>query len=295
MNRLIGPISASRENPSSSTYSRVRLRCRNLTLLDLGPLKTIPSQPLTRRLRIAWSFRRVQRREPAVPGGLPRGVLLALGLLALGVLVFTYFDLRDQRPWKRVVLLGLRALALGGALLLLLEPALELRHVSKIRNHVVVLLDDSLSMTLPDDEDRTRWEEAALAVADARERFAQPDEDHYFELFRFGETVRPSSPDDLAGAAPESRGTLLLEALTDLADRYPAASSAASSSSATAPTAGRSPAECAPVRCSTPRRGPSSKGSTRRCTPSRSATPARCATWPSSACWSTTLPSSETA
>jgi uncharacterized membrane protein len=154
-------------------------------------------------------------------GGLPRGVLLVLALLALGVLVFSFFDLKDQRPWKRAVLLGLRALALGGALLLLLEPALELRHVTKIRNHVVVLVDDSLSMTLPHDPESTRWAQATGAVTDARERFAQPDEDHYFALFRFGETVRPSTPGELESAVPGSRATHLLEALNDIAERFP--------------------------------------------------------------------------
>ena len=59
-------------------------------------------------------------------------------------------------------------------------------------------------MTLPHDGDQSRWDAARAAIQDASGLLAQPDEQHYYELFRFDEELRPSDLEDMAsGESPE--------------------------------------------------------------------------------------------
>ena len=155
-------------------------------------------------------------------GGLPRGVLWLALFVAVVVLVLSWADLKELGRGRRITVLVLRGLVLILALLVLLEPALELRHVTRIKNHVAVLMDTSHSMTLPDDADSTRWESAQAFLAGAESLVTEPNEDHIFEVFRFDDTLTPSSVEDIQSlAAPEGRGTEILEALQAISERYP--------------------------------------------------------------------------
>jgi hypothetical protein len=77
-------------------------------------------------------------------GDFPTWVIWTLGLLAVAVLIFSWFDLADIRGRRRGLLMALRGMALFSALFLLLEPSLELRNVTRIRNHVAVLIDSKI-------------------------------------------------------------------------------------------------------------------------------------------------------
>ena len=155
-------------------------------------------------------------------GGLPRWVLWLLIAVGVAVLVFSWFDLRDLKGRRRFVAMTLRTSVLVLGLSLLIEPALELRHVTRIKNHVVFLVDDSLSMSLPHDDQTTRWQGAQNFLIYGSELFSQPDEEHLFEVLRFGDEVVPSTFEDVASTErPDAEGTQILEALQSISEMYP--------------------------------------------------------------------------
>jgi hypothetical protein len=82
-------------------------------------------------------------------GDWSRGWIAAALTLALVVLLITWLDTAELNRRRRVILTTLRALTLGAAILLLLEPTLELRHVNKLKNEVAILVDSSASGALP--------------------------------------------------------------------------------------------------------------------------------------------------
>ncbi len=150
-------------------------------------------------------------------------VLILLGLLGAAVLGLSWYDLRDMSPLRRGVLVGLRLLVYAIAVVLLLEPAVELKHVTKIKNHVAVLVDTSRSQTLQVDEGETRLGRAqAFLQRDAVQRLlTTPHEDHLFDLFTFDQGVNPTT---LQGAVDpklpaEGDATRILEAVEDVTNR----------------------------------------------------------------------------
>ena len=162
-------------------------------------------------------------------GGYNRGQLLFVGdwgggwiaaalLLAAVVLVITWFDTAELSRARRVTLTALRAATLGAAILLLLEPTLELRQVNKLRNEVAILLDTSASGALPGLGDKPRATVAADALRANATFLAAPNEDHPCRLCSFGETATALSATELTGssgplAQPEGGATRILEAM----------------------------------------------------------------------------------
>ena len=62
--------------------------------------------------------------------------LAVLTLLGIAVVALSWVDLRDMRGGRRWTLISLRTLVYVLAVVILLEPALELRNVTKIKNKV---------------------------------------------------------------------------------------------------------------------------------------------------------------
>jgi len=105
---------------------------------------------------------------------LPRGDgLLALLVVAACVItgLFVLYRLEAKRLSRasRLMLTGLRLLVVGLAALMLLEPAVVLRKVEPVRSNLLVLVDESQSMTL-----RDAWAEPEVARATA-EALGLPD------------------------------------------------------------------------------------------------------------------------
>jgi len=155
-------------------------------------------------------------------GGLPTALLWLLGVAAAGILVFTWLDLKALRRSRRVLLIALRTSVVVLALAMLLEPALELRHVTRIKNNVIVLVDDSLSMTLPDSGDTSRWQRAQAFVEDATDYLTEPNEEHRFQVFSFNEELASTSAADLLQhERPTGPSTRILEALQSVSELFP--------------------------------------------------------------------------
>ena len=144
--------------------------------------------------------------------------LALFAVLALAVLALTWLDLRELTPRRRWTLLVLRASVLLLGVSLAAEPALELRDISIVPNHVAVLFDGSASMELPARDGVTRQE---VLEAQARELAAMPASDkHRFDAFLFGSQLLPTSARSIATVDARARQTDILAALDALKDRY---------------------------------------------------------------------------
>lgn len=132
-------------------------------------------------------------------------VLLSAVVLAAAVLVL--WSYRQARG--RVALMTLRV---AGALLILglvLEPAVQLRVVRRVRNRLPIVIDRSASMALPDVQGRTRYDELAAAWHAESPALAGLGETHAVELF----DLEGALADPGAAGPPAGRRTDLLAAL----------------------------------------------------------------------------------
>ena len=90
----------------------------------------------------------------------------------------------DRR--RRLTLLSLRTSAIVIFFVLFLQPAARLEDVSRVKNHIAVLLDTSRSMTLPSQESSiTR---GAMAVAELQRVYPvlrRWEQDHHVDYFSF--------------------------------------------------------------------------------------------------------------
>lgn len=148
-------------------------------------------------------------------------VVILLGALGGLVVGLSWYDLRDMRGRRRVTLVALRASVYLLAVAMLLEPALELKNVTKVKNHIAVLVDTSRSQTLKVDEDgTTRLDRArgALANDELAKLITEPNEDHTFDLFTFDEQVRASTLEEVTHPELAAHGdsTRLLEAMEEV-------------------------------------------------------------------------------
>ena len=129
---------------------------------------------------------------------------------------------------RRVSLLTLRALALLIFFILFMQPAARLEDVSRVKNHVAVLLDTSRSMSLPqfpdDDGDGvTRGQTALEELVRESGRLQAWDQEHHVDYYGFDGHLQ-SMPHSAALAQAPRRGaqTSLTNALTELSARYEA-------------------------------------------------------------------------
>lgn len=153
-------------------------------------------------------------------GDLARWQVGALVVAAVVVCVLTAMDLRELSAWRRRLLVTLRAAALGLAILLVLEPALELRHVTVVPNHVAVLVDVSESQSLETGDGETRIDRARDVLRDLQPILEATGSEHRFELVAFGDDAIVSTADALAETAADRPATHLLEAIRSVEERH---------------------------------------------------------------------------
>ncbi|MEC9399067.1 MAG: hypothetical protein VX475_15695, partial [Myxococcota bacterium] len=157
------------------------------------------------------------------------GLLWIVGLLVIGALVvgLSAYDLRPLKPLRRWTLVALRALVYLLAVAMLLEPALDLKNVSKVKNNVAVLVDTSSSMQLKTleqgkgDEGSSRY----ALIRDFLPEFAalveREKEAHEFTFFSYGESLAPSSRQALEKSKqPSAHASDLTQALIGVKKHY---------------------------------------------------------------------------
>ncbi len=155
--------------------------------------------------------------------------IAALVLLGIVVVALTWFDVREMTRLRRVTLTGLRAAALTLAVLLVLEPALELKHVSLVKNHVAVLVDMSESESLETGTGDTRHARALEALDALGPLLNTPHEQHVFDVYAVSDLLEPSDLETLeqagqAGAdgraGPRGDSTHILEAMRSVVAQH---------------------------------------------------------------------------
>ncbi|HUS67147.1 MAG TPA: glutamine amidotransferase [Kofleriaceae bacterium] len=149
--------------------------------------------------------------------GIALGLACAAAVMALSVIAAT----RVASPWRRAALIGLRAVAAGCAVILFLEPAVELRQVAREPNRVAVLLDDSLSMSLRDRSGGpTRAERARALVTASADTFRAWRGEHQVDFYTFSDALVAASEEAVGTAPPAGKATLMRQALEQVRARY---------------------------------------------------------------------------
>ncbi|HUS32891.1 MAG TPA: glutamine amidotransferase, partial [Kofleriaceae bacterium] len=128
---------------------------------------------------------------------------------------------RGSSTWRRATLIGLRGAAAVGALVVLLEPAVELRQVAREPNRIAVLIDDSKSMSLAESpQGPTRIERVRRLIRDSQETLAAWQREHKIDYYTFSETVSSTSPLALEADPAQGKSTLIRKALEYVRSRY---------------------------------------------------------------------------
>ena len=146
-----------------------------------------------------------------------RGILLALavGTLALGLTAWGYR--RERRKSVLLTLLFTRLLAVAAVLTLMLQPAVQLRSVTRLPNHLAVLVDSSASMGIRAREGGpSRLTRAQALLKSSQAQLEKWRRRHLVDLYSFGQGLRAWK-----GGAATDKATRILEALTDLQRRTP--------------------------------------------------------------------------
>lgn len=147
---------------------------------------------------------------------------LYIGLAAVAAIVaLSWRASTGASVWRRVTLVSLRGAAAVAAMVVFLEPAVELRQVAREPNRIAVLIDDSKSMALAESpRGPTRIERVRRLLAASKSTLAQWEREHKIDYYTFSETVNATTPEALAKAEANGRATLIRKALEYVRGRY---------------------------------------------------------------------------
>lgn len=145
--------------------------------------------------------------------------LVAVVALVCGAVIWlAWHNVRHQPTRRRRWLVALRAGAVAALVLVFLQPGVRLEHVTRVRNHVVVMVDDSRSMALPGEGARTRLEAAQKMLADERGVIEDWRKQHQVDFYAVSDHARPiGGPEALTARGDATR---LLTGLEDIAARF---------------------------------------------------------------------------
>ncbi len=147
--------------------------------------------------------------------------IVLLILVGIAVLAFSAYDLRNLTHYRRWTLVGLRGGVYGLAVVLLLEPAIDMRDTSQIPNHVAVVVDESLTMGLKvDDDGSTRMDRALEAAGELGPLREASEGEHHFDYFTYGAELTPISSSALMGIEPTASAADLSAALEEVQEHY---------------------------------------------------------------------------
>jgi uncharacterized membrane protein len=147
---------------------------------------------------------------------------LALGVAAVaGIVTLAWRASRGANAWRRALMIGLRASAAVTALVVFLEPAVELRQVAREPNRIAILIDDSRSMALAEDPDGpSRIERARRLLAASDGALKSWENDHRIDYYTFAETVNATTQTSLASDLAQGKATLIRKALEHIRGHY---------------------------------------------------------------------------
>jgi len=143
------------------------------------------------------------------------------GACCVAIVALSWRASRGAAPWRRALMIGLRGGAALGALVVFLEPAVELRQVAREPNRIAVLIDDSKSMSLAEQANGpTRIERARRLLASSSDTLTAWEADHKIDYYTFSDTLASTSLAALASDMAQGKSTMLRKALELLRGRY---------------------------------------------------------------------------
>jgi uncharacterized membrane protein len=147
---------------------------------------------------------------------------LYIGVIAVAAIVaLSWRSSRGASAWRRATLIGLRGAAAVAAMVVFLEPAVELRQVAREPNRIAVLIDDSKSMSLAENPaGPTRIERVRRLIKNSQTTLATWEREHKVDYYTFAETVSATTPIALAADQAQGRSTLIRKALEYVRSRY---------------------------------------------------------------------------
>lgn len=157
-----------------------------------------------------------------VPLGWP-GRLVALAVAVL-TLLLAWRALRLDTRRRRRLLLALRAGGVLAVLLLFFQPALKLRNVTRLPNHIAVLVDTSESMSLAEQgSGETRAARVAALLTREQPELLRWQGQHKIDYYTFGDRLQPATVESLTrsgGHPSHADATRIREALAAVRQRY---------------------------------------------------------------------------
>ncbi|MGZ3429685.1 MAG: hypothetical protein ACXVCV_23705, partial [Polyangia bacterium] len=144
-------------------------------------------------------------------------------LCSCAIVLFAWRALRHDERWsRRWILLALRLGAVAAALVLFFEPAVRLQNVTRLPNHVAVLVDGSESMRLAETPGQpSRAARTAAWLRDQKDALARLGREHILDFYSFGGELSPTTLEALTTTPPaRADATHLREALSNLRARY---------------------------------------------------------------------------
>ncbi len=148
---------------------------------------------------------------------------VGLGLVAVALIIALAWrtTARIASPWRRAAMVGLRSAAALTALILFLEPAVELRQVASEPNRIALLVDDSRSMALGESADGpTRAARARTLLDASAPAFDAWRKRHHLDVYTFSDALTPSSLASASRGEPTGKATLIRQALEQVRARY---------------------------------------------------------------------------
>ncbi len=149
-----------------------------------------------------------------------RGLWLG-GAAVVVIALLAWRASRGAGPVRRAAMVTLRTAAAGIALVVFLQPAVELRQVAREPNRVAILIDDSRSMGLREQpRGPTRTERVRRLLDDSSDALAMWRHSHQLDVYTFSDALASAALDRVATSPPSGDATLLRKALETVRARY---------------------------------------------------------------------------
>jgi uncharacterized membrane protein len=147
---------------------------------------------------------------------------LGLGVAAVALIgALAWWGTRTLGSWRRAAIVGLRMGAAALALVVFLQPAIELRQVAREPNRIAILIDDSRSMQLRQTPQHPTRQERVRALLDASAgTFAAWQESHLLDFYTFSDVVAAIAPEAIGKTPSDGDATLIRKALESVRTRY---------------------------------------------------------------------------
>jgi uncharacterized membrane protein len=215
---------------------RARFTPRGARLFDIGAIVFLPLLLFACR-SVPGYFTKENVSVPIDPDVLGYVFLAVCAAVLVGLTLWTYLGAAQTTPRRLFILIFLRLLALIIAMITAIRPALSVIEQPRIPSTIIIVLDNSESMTLTDEFGRnSRWEvlKSALEKCEPILKQLQGDQEVTVHIYCFSNNFEPNAeqyrskqddkdfsiPQWLNGRRPDGKRTDFGLMLQKLYDRY---------------------------------------------------------------------------